>query len=267
VTFTAPDTKLTLRLRGASIEPETAVAGDIIAINSAWEAAGDLPMTFFAQLLDAGNHVVGQYDGSGGAPPLAEWEGEQAVRLGVPVAIGTPPGDYALIIGAYRTDNGQRLLTPEGDAYRLATVRVEKPVVPPTVDALALPQSELREVSFGGVTLVGARANKLGFDHAPETPIAPGEPLSVLLYWQAAASSPAAPPLLLRLRDQRDALMAEWPFEPTEGRYPLENWDEGELVRDPQVRFLPADLAPGTYRLTLEGDTQRVIIAEHVVVP
>jgi hypothetical protein len=89
----------------------------------------------------------------------------------------------------------------------------------------------------------------------------------VLLYWQAAASSPAAPPLLLRLRDQRDALMAEWPFEPTEGRYPLENWDEGELVRDPQVRFLPADLAPGTYRLTLEGDTQRVIIAEHVVVP
>jgi 4-amino-4-deoxy-L-arabinose transferase-like glycosyltransferase len=265
VTFTAPDTELTLRLRGANIEPETAIAGDIIAINSVWAAAGDVPVTFFAQLLDAGNHVVGQYDGSGGAPPVAQWQGEQAVRLGLPVAIGTPPGDYALIIGAYRTDNGQRLLTPEGDAYRLATVRVEKPVVPPTVDALALPQSELREVSFGGITLVGARANKLGFDHAPETPIAPGEPLSVLLYWQAAASAPAAPPLHLRLRGQRDTIVAEWPFEPTEGRYPLTNWDEGELVRDPQVRFLPAGLPPGSYRLSLEGDTPRALIGSIVI--
>jgi mannosyltransferase len=189
------------------------------------------------------------------------------VRFGVPVAAGTPPGDYALIVGAYRGDNGQRLVAPEGDSYRLATVQVEKPVVPPTVDALALPLSEQREAAFGGVTLVGARANKLGFDHAPETPLAPGEPLSVLLHWQAATTSPSTPPLTLRLRDAQGAIVAEWPYDPTEGRYPTDNWDVGELVRDAQVRFLPAELTSGTYRLMLESEGHSALVAERIIVP
>ena len=33
------------------------------------------------------------------------------------------------------------------------------------------------------------------------------------------------------------------------GRYPTQNWAAGELVRDRHTLTLPADLAPGAYRL------------------
>ena len=43
-------------------------------------------------------------------------------------------------------------------------------------------------------------------------------------------------------------------------------WGAGEVVRDPQVRFLPTDLAPGDYRLTVAGDSAEAIINASLVV-
>ena len=274
-----------LRLAGASIEPQTVVSGDLIAINSLWSSINGVeePVTFFAQLLDAANHVVGQYDGDGGAPPVQEWRpdnsaplelaqraplpsgGVQTVRMGIPVAVGTPPGDYALIMGAYRSDNGQRFVHSEGDAFRVATVRVEAPIVPPTIDALALRHNEKRDVTFGDTTLIGARANTLGFDHAPDTPLAPGEPFALLLFWRAERASPATIALTLRLYNQNGHMLLESPLEPTERRHPLPQWTEGELVRDPQVYFLPGEMAPGAYRLMLEGEGVEALVGELIV--
>ena len=111
--------------------------------------------------------------------------------MGVPVPVGTPPGDYALIVGAYRSDSGARLLPPEGDAFRLATITVERPVTPPSLDALALAQGEARAVPFGDLTLVGAAANRLGSDHEPDAPLAPGDALSIRLAWQAERDAPS----------------------------------------------------------------------------
>ncbi len=265
VRWALPDGAARLLLRGASVEPLTVVAGEVVALNSEWEGQSAVPVTFFAQLLDGGNHVVGQYDGSGGAPPVAEWAGAETLRLGIPVAVGTPPGDYSLVIGAYDAASGQRLVTSEGaDSLRLATVRVEKPAVPPTVEALALRPGEARAQPFGAITLIGARANKLGFDHAPDTPLARGEPLGVLLFWRAERDAPAAPSLQLQLLDGR-TVAAEWQLEPTEGRYPPPAWSAGEVVRDPQIRFLPGDLAPGRYRLVLVGADARAEVGEVVV--
>lgn len=278
-----------LQLAGASIEPQTVVSGDVIAINSLWSAPNkvDVPVTFFAQLLDPANHVVGQYDGDGGAPPVQEWppaglraaelggsegglgteSGLQVIRMGIPVAVGTPPGEYALIMGAYRGDNGQRFVHPDGDAYRVASVRVEAPIVPPTIDALGLPHNQIRDVTFGDITLVGARANKLGFDHAPDTPLAPGEPVSLLLFWRAERAAPNTMPLTLRLDEPSGNTIAEWPLEPTETRHPLPQWTHHELVRDPQIRFLPGNTPPGTYRLTLQaqGEAAQALVAELTV--
>lgn len=256
--FTLRESTQELTLVGASIEPQTVISGDVVAINSLWSAATDIdrPITFFAQLLDMGNHVVGQYDGDGGAPPVPDWPAntEKTLRMGLPLAVGTPPGDYRLIIGAYHSDNGQRLLHPDGDAYQLAILLVEAPLIPPDINALGLRHNELRDVAFGDLTLVGARANKLGFDHAPDTPLAAGEPFALLLFWRAEQASPAAPPLSLELHNQNGTLITEWPLDATEGRHPPKNWNKGTFIRDPQTRFLPSNIEPATYQLILSSD-------------
>jgi hypothetical protein len=127
---------------------------------------------------------------------------------------------------------------------------------------LGLRHQEAREISFGQITLVGARANKLGFDHTPDSPLAPGEPLSLLLYWRGEQDAPAKQPLMLRLYSKQGTLAAKWPFEATETRHPLQNWTKEELVRDPQVRFLPSDIAVGDYRLMLEGDGEEALVGK-----
>ncbi|MDQ4075609.1 MAG: glycosyltransferase family 39 protein [Chloroflexota bacterium] len=258
VEWKLPSSDASLRLEGVSVDPRSAMAGDVVAIDSVWASDAAMPVTFFAQLLDAGNHVVGQYDGDGGALPVAEWKDEENVRMGVPIAIGTPPGEYALVIGAYHRESGQRFVSEEGDTFHLSTVQVEAPIVPATAETLDLRHGEARDTTFGDVTLVGGRVNKLGSDHAPDAPLAAGDPLRLLLYWRAERDSPSVPPLALRLLDEHGAVVAEWPFEPTEGRYPSRRWIEQELVRDLQVRFLPDDLVPGSYRLLLTSRDRRV---------
>jgi len=256
--FTLRESTQELRVVGASIDPQTVISGDVVAINSLWSASTDIdsPITFFAQLLDMGHHVVGQYDGDGGAPPVLDWSAntEYTLRMGVPLAVGTPPGDYRLIIGAYHSDNGQRLLHPDGDAYQLAIMPVRAPLIPPTLDALGLRHNEVRDVAFGDITLVGARSNKLGFDHAPDTPLAAGEPFALLLFWRAEQASPPVQPFSLQLHNQNGTLITEWPLDATEGRHPPENWSKGSLIRDPQTRFLPHNIEPATYQLILSSD-------------
>ena len=198
---------------------------------------------------------------------MQEWSPntEYTLRIGVPLAVGTPPGNYRLIIGAYDSDNGQRRLHRDGDAYQLATMPVVAPLIPPTLDALGLRHNDVRDVSFGDVSLVGARANKLGFDHLPDTPLAAGEPLAVLLFWRAEQTSPLTRPFSLQLHDAKGQLITEWPLDATEGRYPIEKWGKGELIRDSQTRFLPHNIAPATYQLILSNNGVEALVGQLIV--
>ncbi|MGH2541766.1 MAG: hypothetical protein ACRDIB_03155, partial [Ardenticatenaceae bacterium] len=267
VLLTLPGTDEMLHLLGASVDPLTVTAGDVIAIQSQWAAGASVPVILFVHLLDEGNHVVGQYDGTGGAPPVPLWDGEETLRMGVRVPHGTIPGEHTLVLGAYHAESGQRFIA-EGsaaDTIVLATIPVEAPTVPPDAAALGLHPDERRYVTFGDVTLLGAQANRLGFDHAPDTPLAPGDPLSLRLYWRAEQPSPTILPLILRLLDSQSRVAAEWPLDPTEGRFPPDQWRQAELVRDSQVRFLPAVLDPGIYRLILASERAEALLASVVI--
>lgn len=238
----------------AAVAPEAVRAGDILRVALEWqtETPMDRRLTAFVQLLDAGNHIVGQRDGPPAATPTTDWSVNepQRGRLGVPVLPGTPPGTYRLIAGLYDSETGRRLTQPDGsDSIQLAEITVTQPPVPPAVESLDL--SVHRRIDLGDVALLGWRVNKLGFDHAPETPLRPGDPLSVVLFWEAETASPAVPASTLRLRGPDGAVVAEWEWVPAEERYPPERWDAGEVVRDPQVRFVPGGLAAGDYHLTL----------------
>ncbi len=257
-----------LVLEQAAVAPAEVFAGDVVRVELVWRAERppEATLKVFAQLLDAGNHIVGQYDGPPAATPTHQWRAGTTYpgRLGVPVLPGTPPDTYRLIVGLYEAETGQRLRLSNGDdALTLTTVQVQRPPVPPLPDALDA--AVRRRVDLGDVTLLGWRFNKLGFDHAPDTPLAPGEPLSLVLFWQAERAAPRFPSLELLLVGPGEERVAEWPWTPVEGRYPPGRWEVGEVVRDPQVRFLPGNLAPGTYRLVLTGEGQQVGLGQLVV--
>jgi hypothetical protein len=248
------------------IAPQTVTAGSVLAANSTWrggtpvESEASLSPIFFAQVLDANNQIVGQYDGEGGPQGFTEGQ-DTPVRMGVPVPVGTIPGDYRVIMGVYDRDTGQRFVSAYGDAVTVASVQVIAPPVPPPVEAISLPNGRFFDESFGSLALVAARANKLGSDHAPETPVRPGEPLSVLLYWQIREREAVLPRLTLRLVDGAGQTRTEWEIVPADGQYPLEQWRVGDLIRDPQTYFVPSDLPPGGYEAVLTDGRQTVAVA------
>ena len=258
-----------LALVRAAVTPERAQAGDVIRIAGEWQALGPIkgPLRVFAQILDPANHIVGQFDGEPAATQAAIWRsGEtRSGQFGVPVRGGTPPGSYRLVIGLYEPDTGERLLVdPDSEAYLLRTIIIERPTVPP--DAAALDMLETRRVAAGEIDLLGWRFNRLGVDHAPETPLQPGDPLSVVLFWQAREASPALPTLALDLLADDGRSLARWDWTPLEGRYATSAWLAGEIVRDPQTRLLPTHLAPGRYTLVLAVESRRVELGNIEVV-
>lgn len=260
-----------LELRAVGADPLQVVAGDVIAVESRWQRQGnpEAPVTFFAQLLDEGQQIAGQYDGDGGAPPAAEWEegSEVTVRMGVTVAPGAAPGRYRLIVGAYRSDSGVRFGGPEGDSVQVAEIEVTKAVVPPDPLALGLVPGELRDTRIGSARVVGARLHPVGLAHAPESPMAAGAPFNLVLFWQADEPGPTLPPLELHLETAAGVPVTTWPYLPLEGRYPPTAWTAGEVVRDPQLRFLPAALPAGGYRLWLQAGKTRLLVGPLQVAP
>ncbi|OGO04552.1 MAG: hypothetical protein A2Y73_04960 [Chloroflexi bacterium RBG_13_56_8] len=75
--------------------------------------------------------------------------------------------------------------------------------------------------------------------------------------------------LLLALTDRGGKQMWEQTLEVAGGTFPIENWRQGEIVRDIQQVHLPPNLPPGTYRLTLQPNqagSDRPYILEKVTV-
>ena len=152
---------------------------------------------------------------------------------------GTPPGQYAVELVVYDPATGQPwpaqagdlALTPNG--LRLGEVTVVRPEPsPPMQPALA---------TFGPLALIEATS--------PVTRIAPGGQVPVELLWQAV-DAPGEPfVVVMQLQDAAGRVVAGLEAQPLDGRYPTQSWAAGELVRDRHTLALPADLAPGAYRL------------------
>ena len=73
--------------------------------------------------------------------------------------------------------------------------------------------------------------------------------MPVELLWQAAEAPGEPLVVVVQLQDAAGRVAAGLEAQPLDGRYPTQNWAAGELVRDRHTLTLPADLAPGAYRL------------------
>ena len=96
-------------------------------------AATEADYQVFNHLLDAEGNLVAQIDG----PPLPserrgtmDWDDPEEVIYSREYVLALPgdlpPGQYSIVTGFYRRDNGQRLLTPTGeDSLWVTTINIE----------------------------------------------------------------------------------------------------------------------------------------------
>ena len=239
----------------SATHPDAVASGDVLPVTLRWRAIRPIEARYkvFVQLLSPTNQLMAQRDAEpgGGARLTTTWPPGEVIedRYGVLVPPGTPPGTYRLITGMYGYDTGQRLPVTRdekavGDFVDLGEVRVERPRVPPPVEALGL--SRRVEADYGPVRLLGYTLDKRGAEGQRDAPLHPGDTLRITLFWQVREHPPTDFRLTLRLLDG-DTVRAERQVVPTEGLYPVTRWMPGELVRDPHDLPLPSDLPPRRY--------------------
>ena len=226
--------------------PQQVAAGEVVLLSLHWQTTVQIAQRYkvSVQLLDARNQVIAQRDSepTGGSQPTDSWlPGTLVVdNHGITVPPGVPPGNYRLSVVLYNFTTGQRLHTPAGDALPLGEVQVRRPLM--QVPAEIIPMQQRVNLPFGPLTLVGYDAHKLGFAHAPATPLQPGDIAEWIIYWQAPSPLPADWPtngqLTLRLGSQQitGALAGDG--------YPTGAWRAGELVRG--IFTLPYDGSSAT---------------------
>jgi hypothetical protein len=206
----------------------------------------------FVQALDGANHLVGQRDAEL-MPPSMDWTPGQPVpgRYGLLIEPGTPPGEQRVIVGMYDAASGQRLPTPTGNFVELGTIAVERPATPPSVATLRFRRPA--SADLGPLRLLGYDRYKLGHSYDPDMPLHPGDPLHVVLYWQAQSQLQTDWRVTLRLAPAADlsSPFAEGIFPAAGIDYPATRWETGEIIRAQFDLFLPGDTPSGTYQVSL----------------
>jgi hypothetical protein len=105
--------------------------------------------------------------------------------------------------------------------------------------AAVAPQTAVSVHFADGITL-------LGYDLGV---VAAGQPLDVVLYWQAETAVSQSYDLFIHLVDQNGELVAQADGKPLLGLTATNVWRPGDQVRDPRQLLLPA--TPGDYELRL----------------
>jgi mannosyltransferase len=230
------------------------VPGGILQVTLSWTTDAPLDASYkvFIQALDKSNHLVAQRDAEPAMPTL-DWEPGQMVldRHGLLIEPGTPPGEYRVIAGLYDAATGQRLPTATGDFVELGAFTVVKPGTPPPLEALHFQYPAA--VDFGLLRLLGYERYKLGHSYDPDTPLRPGDPLHVVLYWQAQSLLQQDWLLEMQLVPVTlpTSLLAQGVFPAAGVDYPTTRWEPGEVVRAQFDLFLPGDAPPGDYCVSL----------------
>ncbi len=235
------------REEGTGEEEETArkrvAAGQKAWVVLRWQleqkVAEDYKATIY--LEDASGHLVGQDDRlliNNTHLRTSNWEvGEVAMNVYlIPVAAGTPPGEYMLKAAVYQPSTMERLPLlgsngkPEGTSLPLGSLTVVKPANPPSSLQIQHPLS----IEFEEIAL-------LGYDLAQDS-VCQGETLALALWWQALRDVEGDYLIHLQVEDTTGEIWGEVQSRPVNGSYPTTEWKRGEILRD----WYDLRIAPGT---------------------
>ena len=242
---------------------EQLAAGDTLMLGLRWRpiTTPDRRFKVTVQLLDSRDQVVVQRDGEpgGGTLPTIDWGQGQSVtdNHGLPLPPGTPPIDYRLIVALYDAETGARLPTQLGDAVEVARPTLKRPDI--QLPATMTPMQHRTNLEFGDLSVVGYDYYRKAFAHAPQTALALGDKLQVILYWQAPAPLPSDWPTDQRMRLRLGGQAVESPL--AGGSYPTSRWRAGELVRS--IFEIPYDGSDSNLWLEVESERIRLGRIQH----
>ena len=126
-----------IRLIGYELTEESARAGQALPFHLYWQATAATEANYqvFNHLLDSDGNLMAQADGPPLPDPLlrrgtGDWDDSEEIIYSREYLLTLPedlaPGEYNLVTGFYRRDNGQRLLSPTGeDALWVTEIVVE----------------------------------------------------------------------------------------------------------------------------------------------
>ncbi len=183
--------------------------------------------------------------------PSEQWtSGELVVdHLSIPVAPGTPPGDYLVRFSLYSA-GGDSLLPVLDPANRYAGTSVGLPLrlARAATPVLSGAEGPPHPDDLGIRTRLDARTDSLtllGFNLDTKS-ARPGERLYLTLFWRADESPLADTDVHLTLGDTTLYVGA-----PVHATCPISDWTAGEIVVDRYDPRLPRDTPPGDYPLRL----------------
>ena len=236
---------------GRSTGPVPSAYG-VIKLNLRWKVTTPPQdeVRISLRLADAAGRTWAHRDGEplNGSRPFADSQPGAIIEdaHGLLVPAGTPPGDYRLILGLYRQSDGRWLELrdsagrSQGVDLPLGDVQVIAPDLAPPPEAL--PIERRRSVDLdGGIRFLGYTLQ--------DGPYQPGEPFSLMLFWQARASISRALRVFVQVVDDRGKIWGARDVPPVEGAFPTTEWSAGTLVRDPHPLILDPATPDGTYHV------------------
>ncbi|MDY6875603.1 MAG: glycosyltransferase family 39 protein [Chloroflexota bacterium] len=239
------------RVVGWELEPQVVPPGDRSAhvdFVVYWEAIAPDGKDYisFANLLGRGHQLVGQINRrpACGMVPTSLWEPGQVWRdpYRVPVAEGaSAPSRLQVEVGLYDPQAGETL-----GVIRLGEAKLAPLEAAPVVTyALGVDLAD-------GVTLLGYDLALEGGETPPLQRVAvtaPGEVITLTLYWEAREMPLADYQVFVHLLGDGPEPVAQGDGPPLAGDYPTTMWAPGEVVADPHPVALPVNLPLGQYRL------------------
>ena len=116
-----------IELAGFAVEPVSVEPGGTAGLRLYWRALRrpDADYTVFVHVRDAAGNLVTQADGQprGGAYPTSFWDADELVvdEREIEMSREVVPGEYALVVGLYELDSGDRLFL-DGDTSHTEVV-------------------------------------------------------------------------------------------------------------------------------------------------
>ncbi|MBN1220886.1 MAG: glycosyltransferase family 39 protein [Anaerolineae bacterium] len=232
-------------------QPASRLPADATAlVQLYWEWQGKAPNDLIGlKLIDFEGREWGYGQSLGSYSPLAfeNWAEGAIVRDGFRLHLlpGIPPGAYYLKAWIDRPATGERV----GDFPLLlenVKVAITRPTSPPLRSNLSLSKELDLSLIEEKITLLGVSYHDemLGVWQL-------GENRDLELYWQANQAVTENYPMILNLVDANDTSRAEWFDLPAGGHFPTDQWQPGDIIRDPRTLTLPPHVPPGDYHLTM----------------